>query len=99
MKRDRENKKLWLNQRKYVETILQRFNMQESKPVKVPIHIGAKLSVEQCPMTQEEVEDMSHVPYASAVGSVMYAMVWTRPDIAHAMGVLSKYMSKLGKEH
>jgi hypothetical protein len=42
---------------------------------------------------------MSHVLYASAVGSLMYAMVCTRPDIAHAVGVLSKYMSKPGKEH
>jgi hypothetical protein len=42
---------------------------------------------------------MSRVPYASAVGSLMYAMVCTRPDIAHAVGVLSRYMSKPGKEH
>ena len=42
---------------------------------------------------------MSHVLYASAVGSLMYAMVCTRPDIAHAVGVLSRYMSKPGKEH
>ena len=49
-------------------------------------------------MTQEEEEDMSHVTYASAVGSLMYAMVCTRPDIAHAVGVLSRYMSKPRKE-
>jgi hypothetical protein len=88
-----------LNQRKYVETILQRFNMQECKPVKVPIHVGVKLSVDQCPKTHEEEEDMSHVPYVSAVGNLMYAMVCTRLDIAHAVGVLSRYMSKPGKEH
>ena len=73
--------------------------MQDSKPVKVPIPVGVRLSVEQCPKTQEEEEDMSRVPYASAVGSLMYAMVCTRPDIAHAMGVLSRFMSKPGKEH
>jgi hypothetical protein len=99
IKRDRANRKLWLNQRKYVETILQRFNMHGSKSVKVPIPIGVKLSADHCPKTQEEEEDMSHVPYASAVGSLMYAMVCTRPDIAHAVGVLSRYMSKPGKEH
>eukprot|EP00253_Pinus_taeda_P033371 PITA_33371 len=60
---------------------------------------GVKLSAEQCPKTQEEEEDMSHVPYASAVGSMMYAMVYTRPDIAHAVGVLSRFMSKPVKEH
>jgi hypothetical protein len=42
---------------------------------------------------------MSHVPYAIVVGSLMYAMVCTRPDIAHAEGLLSRYMSKPGKEH
>ena len=42
---------------------------------------------------------MSRVPYASAVGSLMYEMVCTRLDIAHAMGFFSKYMSKLEKEH
>jgi len=99
IKRDWEKRKLWLKQRKYVETILQRFNMQDSKLVKVPILVGVKLSVEQCPKTQEEEEGMSHVPYASAVGSLMYVMVYTRPGITHALGVLSRFMSKPGKEH
>jgi hypothetical protein len=40
-----------------------------------------------------------NVVHVSAVGSLMYAMVCTRPNIAHVVGVLSKYMSKLGKEH
>jgi hypothetical protein len=78
IKRDRANRKLWLNQRKYVETILQRFNMHGSKSVKVPIPIGENLSTDQCPETQEEDEDMSHVLYANAVGSLMYAMICTR---------------------
>jgi hypothetical protein len=73
--------------------------MQECKPVKVPIPVGVKLSADQCPKTHEEEEDMSRVPYASAVGILMYAMVCTRPNIVHAVGVLSRYMSKPGKEH
>jgi hypothetical protein len=73
--------------------------MQECKSIKVPIPVGVKLSSDQCPETQEEEEDLSHVPYASAVGSLMYAMVCTRPDIAHVVGVLSRYMLKPGKEH
>eukprot|EP00253_Pinus_taeda_P033039 PITA_33039 len=55
--------------------------------------------VAKCPKTQEEEEDMSRVPYASAFDSLIYAMVCTRLDIAHAMGVLSRFMSKPGKEH
>jgi len=73
--------------------------MHDSKLVKVPIPVGVRLSAKQCPKTQEEEEDMSHVPYASVVGSLMYAMVCTRPDIAHAVGVLSRFMSKPRKEH
>jgi hypothetical protein len=42
---------------------------------------------------------MAHVPYASDVGSLMYAMVYTRLDIAHVVGMLSRYMSTPGKEH
>ena len=52
-----------------------------------------------CPKTQEDMDYMSKVPYASAVGSLMYAMVCTRPDIAHAVGVVSRYMNNPGKEH
>jgi hypothetical protein len=99
IKRDWENGKIWLNQRKYVERILHRFNMQECKSVKVPIPVGVKLFVDECPKTHEEEEDMPHVPYISVVGSLMYALVFTRLDIAHAMEFLSKYMSKPRKEH
>eukprot|EP00253_Pinus_taeda_P018448 PITA_18448 len=72
IKRDRAKRKLWLNQRKYVDTTLQRFNMQDSKPVKVSIPVRVNLSVEQCPKRQEQEEDMSRVPYVSAIGSLMY---------------------------
>jgi hypothetical protein len=67
--------------------------------VMFPILLGVKLSAYQFPKTQEEEEDISYVPYASVVGILMYAMVCNRPNIAHAMGVLSRYMSKVGKEH
>jgi hypothetical protein len=72
-----------------------------------------KLSSSLCPSNKEENDYMSHVPHASAVGSLMYVwyvqevymlefndvMVCTRPDISHAVGVVSKYMENLGKEH
>eukprot|EP01018_Ginkgo_biloba_P015114 Gb_29057 [translate_table: standard] len=71
----------------------------DCKPINTPILVGFKLSIEQYPKTQEDIEDISNVPYESIVGSMMYAMVYTRPDIAHAVGVMSRYMSNLGKEH
>jgi hypothetical protein len=51
--------------------------MQDYKPMKSPIPVGPRLTFEKCPKKQEEIEDMALVPYASAVGSLMYAMVWT----------------------
>ena len=50
-------------------------------------------------MTQEEIDYVSKVPYSSTVGSLMNATVCTRSDIAHAVGVVSRYMNNPGKEH
>ena len=73
--------------------------MQDSKLVNVPIPIGVKLSAEQCPKTQEDEGDMSRIPCASVVGSLMNGMVCTRPYIVHEVGALSRFMSNPGKEH
>jgi hypothetical protein len=97
IKRDQAIRNIWVNQRKYSETILKRFNMQNWKPVKASIPMGE--IVEQCPKTQEEIEDMAHVPYVSFVGSMICVMVCTWLDIAHALGVLRRYMPTLGKEN
>ncbi|KAA0033235.1 gag/pol protein [Cucumis melo var. makuwa] len=51
---------------------------------------GVPLSKEQCPKTPQEVEDMRRIPYASAVGSLMYLMLCTRPDICYAVGIVSR---------
>ena len=58
-----------------------------------------KISASLSPSSDEEREYMSRVPYANAVGSLMYAMVCTRPDISHAVGVVSRYMHDPGKGH
>ncbi|CAA0823050.1 Uncharacterized mitochondrial protein AtMg00810 [Striga hermonthica] len=97
--RDRGSKKLWLSQKGYVEKVLQRFGMNEAKPVSTPLANHFKLSVDQCPKSDKETQDMVEIPYASAVGCLMYAMVCTRPDLAHAVGQVCKYMSRPGKQH
>lgn len=52
-----------------------------------------------CPSSEEEKKKMKNIPYASAIGSIMYTMVCTRPDIAYAVGVTSRYLANPGKEH
>eukprot|EP01018_Ginkgo_biloba_P035895 Gb_13769 [translate_table: standard] len=71
--------------------------MQDCKPLCVPVALGTKLSISQCPTSPSEMEDMRRVPYQSAVGSLMYAIVCIRPDIAQAVGVLSRFMSNPGR--
>ena len=58
-----------------------------------------KLTKEMRPKAQEEVDKMSNILYSSTFGSLMYAMVCTWPDISHAVGVVSRYMSNPGMEH
>ena len=49
--------------------------------------------------TSRERERMDRIPYASVVGSIMYAMICTRPDVAYSLGVVSRYQSDPGKNH
>ena len=97
--RDKANGTLKLSQSEYMKKDLNRFNMNETKSVSTPLGSHFKLSTEQSPKIEEERDHMSKVPYASTIGSLMYAMVCTRPDIAHAVGVVSKFMNRLGKQH
>ena len=97
--RDRENGELWLSQQKYVEKVLEKFGMNSVKPVNVPLASHFKLSSDLSPRNNEEKKYMSPVPYENAVGNLMYAMVSTRPEISHAVGVVSKFMTNLGEEH
>jgi hypothetical protein len=61
--------------------------------------VGVSLLTNMSPKRKQEEEEMEKVPYASVVGSLMYAMVCTRPNIAHAVGVVSRYMENLGRDH
>eukprot|EP00253_Pinus_taeda_P003747 PITA_03747 len=97
--RDRKNRKLTLSQNEYIQKVLKRFNMHNAKPVSTPFASHFKLSKEMFRKTQEDMDYMSKVPYASTVESLMYAMVCTRLDIAHAVGVVSRYMNNPGNEH
>ena len=79
--------------------VLSRFSMQDAKPVGSPLTIHFRISNEQSRQTDEEWKHMERVSYVSAVGSLMYAMVCTHPNIAHVVGVMSRYMGNPGKKH
>jgi len=60
---------------------------------------GITLTKIQCPSIQDERERMSKIPYASSIGSIMYAMICTRPDVAFALSMVSRYQGNPGKAH
>ncbi|GJU82987.1 retrovirus-related pol polyprotein from transposon TNT 1-94 [Tanacetum coccineum] len=97
--RDRGAKKLHISQEQYIEKVLCRFNMDKAKVVSSPLTTNFKLTDKDCPSSKKNIEKMDRVPYASAVGILMYAMVCTKPDLAHAVGVVSRFLSNPGKKH
>ena len=97
--RNRSRRLIGLCQAKYIEKILKKFNMWDSKRDFIPFKHGIHLSKSMSPKTYDERERMNKIPYASAIGSLMYAMLCTRPDIAHAVSVTSRYQSNPGEEH
>ncbi|MGQ7538459.1 hypothetical protein ACTGW7_10090, partial [Streptococcus suis] len=64
-----------------------------------PIIEGDRFSNDQCPQNALEKEKIKDIPYSSAVGSLLYAQVCTRPHIAMAVGMLGQYQSNPGLEH
>ena len=95
--RDRANRKLQMSQGQYLTDILARFNMLECKGIGTPmdanqkLHRGSRLAAEQ--------EVVERLPYQRLVGSIMYAMIGTRPDLAYAVGVLAQHMQQPRKAH
>ncbi|PKI69339.1 hypothetical protein CRG98_010273 [Punica granatum] len=97
--RDRPKRLIGLSQALYLDKVLKRFNMQDSRRGLLPMRHGIHLSKAMSPKTPVEREKMSHVPYAPAIGSLMYVMLCTRSDIAYAVSMTSRYRSNSGPDH
>ena len=86
--RNHPKKILGMCQEAYIKRVLERFRMHYFKPVDTPVEKGLTLSHDQCPKINQKKEKMKDVPYASVVGSLMYAMLYTWPDICFAVGLV-----------
>ena len=80
-----------MSHKAYIEKVLEKFEMQESKPNATPIVNGDKFSLSQCPKNDLDKEQMTSIPYASVIDSLMHAQACIRPDIAFAVGILGRY--------
>ena len=97
--RDRSQWLLGLSQSGYIDKVLKRFSMKDSKRGFLPMSHGIKLSMSQCPTTKDKRERMDKIPYASAIGSIMYAMLCTQPDVSYALSMTSRFQSDPGECH
>lgn len=86
-----------MSQSKFAEAILLRFNMEGAKPASTPLSPSMKLYKS----TEEELEEVKgeKIPYRNAVGSLMYLSQCTRPDLSHAVGVLSQHLEAPSRQH
>ena len=97
--RDRSKRLIGLSQSTYIDKVLKRFSMQDSKRGYLSMSHGITLSKSQCPNTKDELERMSKIPYASTIGSIMYAMLCTRPDVSYALSITRRYQSVPDESH
>nr|GEY14545.1 hypothetical protein [Tanacetum cinerariifolium] len=97
--RDRSKRLISLCQKAYIEKILKRFYMENSKCGTIPMQEKLKLSKSQGASTPAEKQRMKNIPYALAVGSIMYAVRCTHPDVAFAQNMTSRFEQNPGEEH
>ena len=98
--RDRKCGKVSLKQKGYLKKVLQKFNINDDiKSVSTSLAPHFKLKDMITLITVEKHEYMTHVPYVSAVGSLMYAIMCTRPDLSQAVSIVSRYMHNPGRGH
>lgn len=97
--RNREEGWLILSQENYLEKVLRNFKMGEARPVVTPTASHVKLRSLFKEEKLEEATFMENIPYSSAVGSLMYAMVRSRPDLGYAVGLVCRFMSSPGRDH
>ena len=97
--RDIINKTTALSQHTYIDSIITRYNFNDLKPSAIPMSPSAPLTKSQSPTTLAGIAKMRNVPYREAIGSLMYAAMGTRPDIAFATSTVAQFLENPGWEH
>ena len=98
IERDRKGGKVRLTHKGYLKKVLQKFNINSNtKSVSTPLAFHFKLKAIMSHTSVVEREYMTHEPYTSTVGSLIYAMVCTRPDLSHVVSMVSRYMHDPGR--
>jgi hypothetical protein len=99
IQRDRRADTLFLSHKSYIEKVLKNYNLSNCKSVATPFASRFILSSRQYHVTKDEKEYMSHILYSNVVVNLMYVMIYTRPNLAHDISVVSKFMHNPGNGH
>jgi hypothetical protein len=99
IRRDRSQGMICLSQRSYIDASLRVFGLEDAKPLSIPMDPSTRLTSDQSPKSTAEIARMAKVPYQEAVGKLMYTALGTRPDIAYAVQVLSRFTKAPGEAH
>ena len=94
-----EADQITVSQEKYVLDVLRKFGMLDAVGCQVPMDPKLKLTKQMAPKTEAEQIKAASFPYREIVGSLMYLMISTRPDIAFAVGKLARFMNCHGPSH
>jgi hypothetical protein len=97
--RDRSRRLIRLSHDAYIDEILNQIIMQDSKKGFLPMSHGITLSKKQCHLEPDKQERMRVIPYASTIGSIMYAMICVWPDVSYALSATSRFQSNYGDAH
>ena len=85
---------VWIVQEAYAQRVLQKFGMENAKPINTPVDASLKLV-----KTTEDCESVEQVQFQSAVGSLLYLSIMTRPDITYAVSNVAKFCASPSKQH
>lgn len=88
-----------VNQSAYIREMLAKFNMTDCNPISTPVDPNQELTKGMSPKTKEEADEMAGIPYQEAVGSILYLVQCTRPDLAFAVNNVSRFNQNPGKAH
>jgi hypothetical protein len=97
--RDLEGRSISVSQKDYLVMVLNRFGMGDCKPISTPALLGLHLDTSMSPLSVVDKAAMEDIPFRAVVGSLMYAAVSTRPDIAASVTAVARFMQNPGSQH
>ena len=96
---DEERGTTVISQGHFIDELMVRYHQETAPTALTPLSSGFEFTSDDLPLTEADKEEMTHHPYQSLVGALMYVMIGTCPNIAFAVGCLSQYLINPGRQH